>query len=593
MSLTSIRNGLSRRIREETSGEDGFTVIEVLVAFTLIAVVTIGTVPLFVAGLRSSLVSKMDTGGKNLNQERFEQMRTLAFHVDVNSSLVPVPGNCVSPTRTDPRDGSGATVCDYRDMLDTYYRSLTPATSTATGGFVASGTARTADEPAIGAFYRYVLDPVPGFSRFKQTVATQFFTSERAPVTPGSAYDSQIAGYDFPPTRFVGVTVITSWAAGNLERKFVAFSQIAEGRPPAAAVTMQARATAIRITSILPGATLPQLKLEAGVSSADGALSSGATAGTAVESAVAEISGGGGRKAGKAGAAGAPPNFNFSDGGANAEQLTDSSGVIVARFGNSDVKDVKANISSEQPIIGDTSDPPNRQATARIRDVGSGLNLGFNNRPDSPSTLPGLLAPDATQMPVFISEPGNTAQLSAASGGTWLKSEAGASHRARAGASASTEFIKIFPTTFAAGGVVQVKLISSSLICSANGTSSSAVADFEAQVKVWTYNPATGTSSYATVVNIASGQLISPLTEALLATQVGADGTTPILLNQYIQSWGSITGAATTSGTSGKTVNRALNGIVSITTHPTRAGVPDSGIGMLIGLLSCIAEDNR
>lgn len=589
MSLIRIRQSLSRRLREETTGEDGFTVIEVLVAFTLIALVTIGTVPLFISGLRAGLVSKLDTGGKNLNQERFEQMRTLAFHVDVNSSLVPVPANCVSPTRTDPRDGAGVTECDYRDMLDTFYRSLTLATSTATGGYVPTGTARTADEPAIGPFYRYVLDPVPGFSRYKQTVATQFLSSERAPITPGSAYNSQIAGYDFPPTRFVGVTVITSWTAGNLQKKFVAYSQIAEGRPSLAAVTMQARATAIRITSVLPGSPAPQLKLEAGVSSADGALSSGATAATAVDSAVAEISGGGGRKAGKAGAAGAPPNFDFSDGGANPEVLTDSSGVIVARFGNTDVRDVKANIVSEQPIIGDTSDPPLRRSTGRIRDVGTNLNLGFNNRPDSPSPIPGLLA---SEMPVFIRDTdGSTITL--ASGGTWAKAEAGSTHRARAGGRASTQFIKVFPTTFAPEGVVQVRLESSSLICTANGTSSSAVAEFQAQVKIWTYNPATGTSSYSTVVNVVEGQLISPLTDALLTTQVGVDGATPILLNQYIQSWGSITGAATTSGTSGKTVNRSLNGIVSITTHPTRTGVPDSGIGLLIGILSCIAEDIR
>lgn len=584
---------LSRRTREEMAGEDGFSVIEILVAFTLLAIVTIGTVPLFVSGMRSSLVSKLDTGGKNLNQERFEQMRTLAFHVDVNSASVPDPAKCTSPSRTDPRNASGVAECDYRDMLDTYYRSLTLATSTATGGYVPSGTARSADEPAIGAFYRFVLNPVPGYPRYSQTISTQFLTPDRVPVTPGSTYNSQSAGHDFPPTRFVGVTVLTTWTAGNLQKKFVAFSQIAEGRPAVAAVTMQARATALRITSILPGLTGPQLKLEAGVSSADGALSTGATASTAVESVFAEISGGGGRKAGKAGSAGAPPNFAFSDGGASGDELLQD-GIVVARFGKTKVRDVKANINSEQPTVGGT-DPPVSHSRSLVEDLGNNVNIGFNNRSDSPSPIPQLLASDpAQQMPIFVRDPNNTtSDVTPALGGTWLKSEAGGSHRARAGGSASTEHIKIFPTTFAPQGVVQVRLIDSSLICSANGTASSAVADFAAEVRVWTYNPATGTSGYTTVVAIEDGQLISPLTAGLLATQVAADGATPILLSQYIQSWASFTGPSSTSGTSGKSVDRTINGIVSITTQPTRTGVPDSNIGMLVGILSCIAQDNR
>lgn len=602
-----MRSRMFIRFRQLAQGsDDGFTVIEVLMAFTLIAIVTVGTVPLFVTGLKSSLVSKMDTGGKNLSQERFEAMRNLPFHVDANATLVPDPTKCVAPARTDPKNSSGTIECDYRDMLDTYFRSLTAATSTATGGYVAPGAARGADEPqfppsgcpnatTLSPFYRFVVNPVPGFNnRYSQTIVTQYLDVNRCPITPPTDYNSQVPGKDFPTTRLVGVTVITTWQAGNLTKKFVAFTQIAEGRPAPAAVTTQARATAIKITSDVNGSLFI---MEAGISSSDGSLTSGATAATEVQGSYADITPGS-RADGKSAAASAPPNQTVTDGDGLSYSLIDGGGEsspscitsnCVAFSTGGQTRNVSASIASEQPKVASSSN----QSTGQVKKnstVGT-MNLGYRNKPDA-STMPSL---DVSKMLVRIDEVGGSNP--AAVGSTYLDAASGASHFAEAGGKSLTQLIEILPTTFAPDGVVQVELSRSSLVCRTTGSSASATADYEATVRYLRYNAATNVNEYVEV-DIEDGQPISPLTNALLtgtsiSTNPGSAPAVLTTLSAYISSWGSLTSASTTTTTPPTSVTSTLNGIVSISTMPTRLAAPASAIGIQIGVLSCVAVDNR
>jgi type II secretory pathway pseudopilin PulG len=583
--------------------DGGFSFVEILVAFSVLAFVLLGAIPLLWSGLRSTLITRTDTTAKNLAQERVEQMRNYLYHIDVNAPPAK-PSVCwTDVNKTDPE--AGAEDCDYRDLLDTYFRSLTAATSAATGGYVSpTSTFRGPDEPA-GAFYRFVVDPVPGFSDYRQVIASQFLNSLRQPVTPPDTYNSQIAGQDFPASRLLGVTVVTTWQVGALSKKYVLFTQIAADKPAVPAVTLQARATGLRVSGGLrpPFVGDPNrlLALEAGISSSDGSLATGATASTNVQGSFLSIAPGVRVDSRSAGASAPPdqaasdagdgdPDFSLIDGGGESSpSCVTSSCVGYSQAGI--VRNVNASILSGQPLVASSASP----ATGRVRASGGSLNVGYRNKPDA-GAMPGL---DISRMLVRIDAPGGTTPTVV--GTTYLKSVEGGAHEAEAGATSNThdsEWIKIVPTTFEEDGIVQVRLISASLVCKTNGTTGSAIANFEARVRYLMYDPTDddGENEYVEVV-VKSGQALSPLTDALLTTtQINTNpGGVPALvpLSSYIDSWESLTQATTTITSPPKSVTSSLNGIVSVTTQPTRVGDAESAVAVQVGVLSCVAEDNR
>ncbi len=588
------------RLKVLRQTEEGFSIIEVLAAFSVLAIVTIGTVPLFISGLRGSLVAKLDTQAKNLAQERLDIMRNLPFHLELtNQSEAPVPANCTPPARTDPRTG-GSVVCSYRDLMDTYYRSTTAATSATTGGYVDAAAARIADEPA-NAFYRFVIDPVPGLgNKFRQVVATQFLDVNRVPAAPAADYSSQVVAKDFPKTRLVGVTIITTWKSGQIGKKFVNFTQMAESRVAPSAVVLQSRTIALLITGNID--LTRQLKMVVGSANADGVISAGASGATQVDSAVAEVIPGP-RITGFSGGASAPPTSALPDGnqGPPAPQLVDG-GVTIAQFANTKARNVAVTISSDQPIVGNgtLASPSLNPVLTRLSGQGPSPKLGFHNLPNALLNPMPELKTDV--MIVRMDETSNDDSKTLIEGSAYARSVGGSTHKAIAGSGAFTGVLKIAPTTFAPQGVVQVELNSASLTCEAGGATSSAVADFTATVRVWTYDTASSglNSGYNTVYTITDGQLEpplgtgSPLNASTLLTQVGRDALfQPILLNKYIASWGSATGPASTNGATGDAVQRSISGIVSISTMPVRLSDPDSNIGITVGQMSCQTEDHR
>lgn len=585
--------GFSTSLLDE---EGGFSLIEVLIAFLVLTVVLLGTVPLFYAGIRSTLIAEMDTSGKNLAQQRIEQMRNLPFHVDVNDPPAK-PSVCWTDTaRTNPE--AGAVDCDYRDMLDTYYRSLTAATSTSTPGFVSEVAARTSDEPA-GAFYRFVVSSFPGFSGLRQTIATQFLDVNRNPLTP-SSYNSQVTGQDFPRSRLVGVTMVTTWGVYNLDKKFVTFTQIAEGKPAPPVVTLQARSTAFRVTGGMPrpapDAPAPLLALEAGISSSDGGITSGATASTQLQGSFASIAPGV-RADGRSAGATAPPNSTVFDDERTPYSLIDGllesspsclTSDCVAFSHTSQVKNVVAATTGGQVIVASPPSP----ATGRVRSnsTNGALNLGFRNRPEDTS-MPGF---DIARMLVRIDETDTGAH--AAVGSTHLVSTGGVGHSAEARASASTQTIKLVPTTFAPDGVVQLTLTSATLTCQTTGAAGTATADFSATVRYLRYNSITNQNDYVTNA-VNDEQVVSPLTAALLSSvqiTTNPGGLANLVpLSSYVDSWGSLTAATSTISSPPRSVKSNLNGIVNVTTKPVRLTDPDSGVAVQVGNLSCVAEDQR
>jgi prepilin-type N-terminal cleavage/methylation domain-containing protein len=553
---------VQRRLNGEPDA--GFTLIEVIVSLTLFALVASAAAAMVIVGLRTSMISKLDTGAKNLAQERVEIMRNMPFHID-----------------RDP----AATTTDTSDLLDVYYKNTTTAASnTATGYVAACGTQTTVCsgrpeyDPSNGSFYRYVIDPVPGYAKYRQYVATQFVDANRVPLSPGT-YDSQVSGIDTGPSQFVSATITTYWTAGNLTKSFQVQTYISAGRPAAAEVTLQARASALSFTGGLDLTRL--LTMQAGVVNLDGALAVGASSAASAEGAFSDITGSEHRD-GALASVQAPPNPATASGNGTAQDLY-YNGVSVAHFGNTSSSNVSALVTGGLPTVGTSANP----VVGQVSPHGVGTTpLWFSNAP-LPSTH---LMLSGTQPLMWVDQ--TTGSVPVAQGTGYLTSTGGATHSATAGATAKALTLKMFSTSFAPQGVVQVTLTSASITCTSNGTTGTVTPTYSASLAYWT--PA----GYVTVA-LDQTQATSPLAAVNLATtRVGTDSVgLPVYLGEYITSWDSLTSAGATSGktldTDGKHVEGAYEGVVQLTSVPMRVGDLTSTAGVRLGSLSCIAEDNR
>lgn len=565
MSRTADRvTAARRRLRGDDGGEAGFTLVEILVSLTLFSVIAAAAAGMLVTGLRTSLVSKLDTGAKNLGQERVEIMRNLPFHI--------------------PRDPA-ATTPDSHDLLDIYFRNLTAAPNDKATGFVgACGTettvcaGRASWDPKSGSFYRYVIDPVPGHPKYRQYVSTQFLNENRVPLAPASTYDSQVSGADSGPSQFVGVTVTTFWTAGKLSKSFTLETLISAGRPAASRVTLQARGAALKLTGNVDAARL--LTLETAVVNLDGALAVGASSAAQAAGARASITNSGSFDA-SLDSLQSPPNPAPVNKSESAKSLVDSS-VTVAHVGNTEIRDLAPTVTGGLPAVGSQATP----VIARVQPHGAGaVPLRF-----SPLPAPNSHLMIDTTRPLVWSDPGSNVAVAESRG--YLTSTAGVSHAATASVTGSTLTVAMFPTTFAPSGVVQLSLNAAALTCTTNGTTGSATLTYGATLSYWN-----GTG-YTTLA-LDHGQGTSPLDSVNLpATQVGVDSFgTPIYLSEYVSSWSSATTATIAGGrtvdTDSNRVEAAYEGLVKITSAPMRDGDASSTVGLLAGNLTCIAEDNR
>ena len=551
-----------RRLRN--AGDGGFTLGEVMVSLTVFAVVSSAAGAMIITGLRTSMVSKMDTGAKNLAQERVEIMRNLPFHID-----------------RDP----AATTADYSDLLDTYYRNLTAAATTTSTGYVNACGAQTAVcstrpawDPRSGSFYRYVIDPIPGYPQYKQYVTTQFINADRVPLSPGT-YDSQVSGIDAGPSSFVSVMVTTFWAAGTLNKSFQVETLISAGRPAASRITLQARAAALSFSGGLDPSRL--LTMQNGVVNLDGALAVGASSAAQASGSIAEISNGASIEGAEVGVQ-APPNADPASGDDTAKDLFDNT-VSVAHFGVTESTGVGAKVTGGLPSVGTAANP----VVAEVSPHGAGTTpIWFSNSP-APSVD---LMLDLTQPRMWVEQTIGSVPAARATG--YLEATTGASHAVTANASANALTLKMFKTSFAPDGVLQVTLTSSSLTCTTTGTVGSGTLEYSGSVSYWT------PEGYVTMA-VDHTQAASPLAAVPLATtQVGTNLTGgAIYLGDYVASWESVNADGAAGGTTvdadNNRVESTFDGLVKVTSTELRPADATSSAGVRLGSLSCIAEDNR
>lgn len=568
MSRTS--SGLLRRLSRRR-GEDGFTLVEVLAAMVVFAIAATAITAMFAAGLRASLLTKMDTNAKNLSQQRFEQMRNLPFHIDQVSSGTNPP-----------------------DLLDTYYvASSGSSVGRGVQGFVAAGGTRyTADgDPATGAFYRYVQDPVPGFPKFKQYVATQFIDDSGTAYNP-SGFSALVYGSDAPPTASVGVSVTTIWTAGKLSKTLRNYTQITTGRPAAPTALLQSQLTALRLGSRL--ADGQSLTLDLGSLDTDGTVSETVSAATAARAATLELSSAG-SATGALSSAKAPPN-SATFGTSVGPQSLSYGGLQVGTFGSTQTSNVNAATSTGQPTLGLQT----AQEQADVLGAGSGQTVASYAIDTSGVTRLQLATNHA-----FVAD----ANCGGGCSNVGVKGYAnstmsGSTHTVTTN---STGWVKgvlaLLPTTYAPNGLVRVALDSVNVQCSVtrtgSGTPTNSVSlTYSGSLAYYAPFSPSAVNGYVTVA-LNSSQATSPLTASILTTtQVGTDSTgAPLYLSDYFQTWSSMTSSsiasARTLNSAGTLATASFSGVINVNTVPLRLGDDSSAIGAQLGTGSCDAEDYR
>lgn len=559
-------------------GDAGFSLVEVMVAMLIFAIVAMTGLSLILTSLSATGRARTEGVAKNLGQERLETMRNLPYSVSASVST------------------------SVQDLLDIYYTSTsTPAPNAASTGYVPDGGTRDVSkgDPAAGAFFRRVLTDadIDGFNGFSQRVTAQFMKDQSTVLPPTTFISSSTSNDGLPPASTIAVNVTTLWQVNGKPQRFTVYSQIAEAAAKPPLVTLQARLSVLRFTGVLPSAR--ELVVEAGAVNLDGSLSNSTSASAVAQGGMAAIANGA-RIDGAKESLSAPPDATKTDVSGGVRTLADGSSTV-AQLSTSLVSGMYVGASGGKPRVGTSANP----VSATLYGGGFGgsdLVFSASNAPDLASRL--ALQGDLARILV----PSCGGSCVAVQGTGQLDSTTGATHSATAklgGRVAGT--IAILPTVKSPQGLLKVTLTSFSLTCDSRaGTTppASATLSYAGTVQYRTYDATVSPPvySYSAPISISSTQTSDPLAGISLMSGaggvvVGVDGSgLPLYLGDYIQSWSSLTASAIDAAkqlaSNGTSVSLALPGVFTVTSRPLRSE-PDSTAGLQLAAGSCVAGDVR
>lgn len=577
---------MSRSTEPRARRDDGFTLLEVVVALGVTTLVMAAMLPQLVAGLRSTGTANAVTAAKGVVQAELERMRNLPYHV------APSAGG-------------------YVDVLDRYYPDLaapigtapctdpTSGTATAWTGFVAAGSAeRCAFEPATGAFYRTVRSIGTARGPMVMVVATQFLSSATPPkpVTPRPGYDSRTTGRHLPASSQLGVTATVVHGDRGAVRPVTTYTQVVAQPSAPSRIRGEARATAIQVGSVTYDNRA--LSLSAGLVNVGGSASSVSTAianATAVTGGLSSAE----QATGASRTAQAPPSTSIPATSQPAGGLP-SWDCLFACWSPSMVGTAAVAAQNGLPTAGSSAFP----VQAAITDTSTNSGFKFGTIGDTSTYRPGLqltgalvrMSTSDAPLPSQLTRCAVTASGSVTASG-YLQTTEGSSAGVDSCAVARSTPVALFPTTFAPQGVVRVSLQHASARCTATATNGTAAFDYSARIEVWD-----GTS-FTVVAEPLSGQTSDPLAAVPMTMSVGGGRT----LGDYIASWASaVTDPSGASGGSVRTQQAArrahvsIPGVVTIASTPVRSDTasPDgldasSPVAVTVGALGCSVEDDR
>ena len=576
----SNRRGRARR------GDAGFSLVEIVVAMGLLMVVLTASLPMLLSMLRSTITTKMNTQGKNLAQERLEQLRDLRFHVDRQNG-------------------------PFLDLLDLYFSNAssagTPTTipsgaGTLTGRYVASGTSNGIAAP----LYEVSTGSIAGATQFSQVVVAQFLDAGGA-VLPASrfqnVYDSQIVGRDTPPSLMVRFTAITTWVQAGEPKSYRVTTVLTEGRPELPVIQTQAKAVAVSVTSTAKDAST--LQLQGGVATLDGAQSSGSSVSGYITGAIAT-------RTGAAAVTGEVGQFSLPS--PSQEVTTTGPGGAQGggacswfSFGPNSVSNLTADVATglpKAPANVDAAALPN-VSTGAIRQGDACGMLSFDNLTGGGTARTDLLGVEMGAAPYArVPDIGSSATGLAGSGYVTASALTVSPQQAKAGGRvAMGQPVVLFPNTpeLSGGrGLVSARLSQAAVDC-VSGSPGSVVGSYTLElgwwgkgsrdsiarwhIATWTYDSAVATAP------TFSGDAWEPST-----TVLGNGSVLAQLVQVAVPSAteGATEGRVTTGATTG--LRGFASGVLTLTTAPTltnESGLGHSAIKVQLGQLTCVADDNR
>ncbi len=560
----------TEHLRRRRGPDDGFTLVEVIVALSVFGAVAVAALPLLIVGLKASQTARVETLAKDLTQLRLERLRNLPYQVDRQNG-------------------------PFVDLLDRYYTNAS-GTSSATGeagctGQYLSAAPGTGGAPS-GPAYRVACTSLPEAAGFSQVVYVQFLVRTRVPVTPPIGYDSQVVDRDTAPSSLVGVTVLTTWNRTGQKGTLRTYTEVADARTNQPLITTQAQAVALRVSSSDPVTGL-NLTAQAGEVKADGSLTTGSVAsvqtiGASVEQlGLAPVASSVRSASAPANPAGTPGegSENPITGGSPADTTVygNWAGCGWGWFGKSAYGNVTATTAAGRPVVPDgnaddvTASTGTSTSQSGLLNSGGGCQsyaFGFRNWLTAPAYAAdtGLL----TSKPlVYVLDPNGGGSLSngralgeASVTGTDILT---LPHSASARAAARVSTVSILPIAGYENGLVTAKLTSSQVICKSGSPVSGS---YELTV-TWPGN--SKTIKYPSVDPV-------PSLPAASSISFPVNGVTKTLA-QYLD-WDVSLGV--TESTSGA---QSLDHVFSVTSPDSVVG--PGGLSVQLGTLSCTAADNR
>jgi prepilin-type N-terminal cleavage/methylation domain-containing protein len=572
--------------------DEGFTLLEVMVAMVILGLVAVALVPVLITSSRAEQYARRATLAKNLAQQRVDAMRNLPFHVDAQNG-------------------------PFLDLLDNYYPNIKTTTTTLPGGgtgvWHSSGT--IPGSSASGPYYQATFNNALGVNGFTQVVYTQFLTSAQplpaaVPATTLTAmgYDANAVGKDQSPSLLLGVSVTTSWQSfGGKVRSNRTYTEMTNTGNDAVLILSQARATALLVQSNAWDGS--QLEAGLGVVKVDGSLANTSSAHSYAQGAYMDTVNGvevaSTPYSAVSPASTNPSGITGSEPQDGAKDVAGSGQCNGGSYGPTQVTDVSSNILTGGLPLGPSDVGSGGLVQANMLKNGGGLCNGLyftNQTSGAPATNPKLqLAND--QPMVNVSDASGSGNLITSNGyvnATNAVGTAGAISSAASVGFVSTR-VQIFRglsfvpqgqsvcsatgaasgTSACGNGLVNVFITSASITCKSQTTTTATYSGY------LTYYTSTGWKSVA-LSWTSGGSTTDPLASVNLSQQVATYNGNPVLLSDYISSWSSARSISTSSDGSS-----ALPGVVAINTTPTRTGDSGSSIGVQLGNLSCVAVDNR
>jgi prepilin-type N-terminal cleavage/methylation domain-containing protein len=598
---------VTRRLRSMLVVEGGLSLVEMMVALTIFAIITVGIAPLLASSIRGTSITRSRTVAKNVATEAMERIRGLPFFQSVQGQT--------TPTR--------------RDVLDLFFPDRN-------AGFNAAGlpantftTTCTSTPPPAGT-RELVACPknIPeGYSvrfvaAFVKPGATppvpQTFTVE----PPSQNYNWSLTSTENPPTELLRMSITVSWTYGGDPQSFSLSSLIGQRTVSAETISGTGKvAHAVQVlTSYRDSAgTDSSLVVVAGQSESAMATRAYAEADESTvaahlvltQSAVGEASAV--TLADLAGASsfvGAPPNSYP----APAVPETPAQTVQYSYDGSTQtpVAYIDATVVEGPSPFSLGAQVVNELPTAAGRFRFSG------GVPTNPSLWVDTQADRTLASPLKLDETGRIVSLDLFGGNRLSGQSSGAATSLTSARKVETKaaittfgMLRIFPTAYItdpADAVITISDFVASLSCTstANEATADATGTWSATLRYWKDPQNDGMpvgSGYVSVPlagSTAAGT--DPLevlrTENPLVYDAVLDSEDVYLFNTadrrgYFTSMTSRPLVAAREANNGRVTSAELNGALQITTVPTSAANPQSSLSISVGALSCEAVDRR